>query len=143
MAGVITGKHVLWDVSLTVNGVDLSDHVETVTFEGNTEGFAIREYGNDQQYDRPGMLVMSNPVATFYQDYAAGKVYATIYAAWIAMTVFNIVGKASSGATSATNPAWTIPAYVAKTPLMVGKRGDRHMAPVTFGVGGILSVATA
>lgn len=143
MAGTVTGKHVLWDVSLVVNSVSLSDHVESLTLEGGTEGFAIREYGESQVYDRIGMLVLSNVVATFYQDYAAGKVYATIYAAWLAQTVFNIVGKASSGATSATNPAWTIPAYVAKTPFMAGKRGDRHMAPVTFGVGGILSVATS
>ena len=32
MAGTITGKHILYDVSLTVNSVDLSDHAEQVEF---------------------------------------------------------------------------------------------------------------
>ena len=44
-------------------------------------------------------------------------------------------------ANAATNPAWTIPVFVAEMPFMTGKRGDRHMAPVTFAVAGAISVA--
>lgn len=144
MAGVITGKHVLYDVSLTVNGVDLSDHVEQVAFgEMGTAGQMGAAMGEIQDYDMAGTLQISDPSVTFYQDFNTAKVYATIYAAWIARTNFNIVGKASSGAASATNPAWTIPVFVGKAPMMTGKRGDRHMAPVTFKVAGALSIAVA
>lgn len=144
MAGTITGKHTLWDVSLVVNAVDLSDHVESVTFgEMNTNKQAAAAMSERQDYSMPGTLMISDPVATFYADFAASKVYATLYAAWIAVTTFNIVGKASSGANSSTNPAWTIPVFVGKFPMMNGQRGSRHMAPVTFAVAGVLSVATS
>lgn len=144
MAGVITGKHTLWDVSLVINSVDLSDHVESITFGemGTNKQFAAA-MSEIQDYDMPGTIMISSPVITFYQDIAAAKVYATLYAAWIARTIFNAVGKASSGANSATNPAWTIPSFVEKKPFMSGKRGDRHMSPVTLAVAGVLSVATS
>lgn len=143
MPGTITGKHILYDVSLTVNTIDLSDHVESVTFEvmiNKQDGAAM---GDLQDYSIPGTQVVSDPVATFYQDFAASKVYATMFAAWQNRTLFDVVGKASSGATSTTNPQWTIPSFLQKAPIMTGKRGDRHMAPVTFAVNGALTVATS
>jgi len=144
MAGTITGKHILYDVSLVVNSVDLSNRVETLTFgEMNTNKQDAGAMGDIQDYSMPGTLMITDPEVTFYADFEAAKIYATLYAAWIARTTFNIVGKASSGAASATNPEWTIPVFVAKAPMMTGKRGDRHMQPVTFGVAGTLSVATA
>lgn len=144
MPGTITGKHILYDVSLVVNSVDLSDHVESITFgEMNINKQDAAAMGDLQDYSMAGTLMITDPQVTFYADFAAAKVYATLYAAWIARTQFNVVGKASSGAVSATNPAWTIPAFVAKCPMMSGKRGDRHMLPVTFAVAGTLTVATS
>lgn len=144
MAGVITGKHVLWDVSMVVNGVDLSDHVESVTFgEMGTNKQAAAAMSEIQDYDMPATITITDPVVTFYADFAAAKIYATLYAAWIARTTFNLVGKASSGAKAPTNPEWTIPVFVGKAPMVNGARGARHMAPCTFAVAGVLSVATA
>src|SRR5262245_7318724 len=146
MPGVITGKHILYDVSLVVNSVDLSDHVESVEFMVGTNkqpGAAMSEI---QDYSMAGTVVVSDPRVTFYQDYAAAKVYATLIAARplnAAPTVFNLVGKASSAAKSPTNPEWTIPVFVGEMPLMTGTRGDRHMAPVTFAVAGQASIATS
>lgn len=144
MAGVITGKHTLWDVSLVVNSVDLSDHVESVTFgEMNTNKQDAAAMSEIQDYSMPSTLAITDPVVTFYHDFAASKIYITLYTAWLARTTFNVVGKGSSGANATTNPAWTIPCFVGKAPMMTGKRGDRHMAPVTFAVAGALSVATS
>ena len=144
MAGVITGKHVLYDVSLIVNSVDLSDHVEQVTFmEMGTNKQLAAAMGEIQDYDMAGTLTISPPTVTFYQDFNTAKVYATLVAAWQARTNFNIVGKASSGARALTNPEWTIPVFVSKVPMMTGKRGDRHMAAVTFDVAGLATVLTA
>lgn len=143
MPGTITGKHILYDVSLTINAVDLSDHCESLSIEVATNKHPAAAMGELQDYDLAGTLQISDPQITFFQDYAAAKVYATIHAAWAARTTFNIVAKASSGAASATNPAWTIPCFVAKSPVMSGKRGDRHMAPVTLAVAGAYSIAVA
>lgn len=144
MPGTITGKHILYDVSLVVNSVDLSDRVEQVSFmEMNTNKQDAAAMGDIQDYSMAGTLMISDPAVTFYQDFNTAKVYATLYAAWIARVNFNIVGKASSGAKSLTNPEWTIPVFVSKAPMMTGQRGSRHMAAVTFAVAGVASVLTA
>jgi len=70
--------------------------------------------------------------------YNTAKVYATLQAAFAARTIFNLVCKASSGAKALTNPEWTIPVFVGQYPVMTGKRGDPHMAPVTFAVAGVV-----
>lgn len=143
MAGVISGKHMLYDCVLSVNGVDLSNRVEMLEFTVKTNAFRGDAMGDQQQYELPGLYVVDDIKVTFYQDYAAAKVYATLYAAWsVPQTIFNVVGKASSGATAATNPQWTIPCFVKQMPLMKGTHGDRHMSDATFGVAGNISVAT-
>lgn len=137
------GKHVLWDVALVVNGIDLSDHVESVTLAVGQDQIPATPAGVRQKYSKPGHQTVTDPVITFYQDYAPGKVYATFLALWQNQQIFTIVGKAFSGARSPTNPEWTIPVFVGALPLLAGKRGDRHMAPVTCAVGGVLTIATS
>ena len=144
MPGVITGKHMLYDVSLVVNSVDLSDHVESVELTVTTEELRGDAMGDTQKYNMPGLLAINDIKATFYQDFAAAKVYATLYAAWsVPQTIFNLVGKASSAARSTTNPEWTILVVVKEMPVMKGTHGERHMADVTFGIAGNYSVLTA
>lgn len=88
-------------------------------------------------------MTVTDPKVTFYQDFNTAMVYATLSALQQARTIFNVVGKASSGANAPTNPQFTIPCFVQELPLIVGTRADRHMAPVTFAVAGVLSIATS
>lgn len=142
MPGVITGKHMLYDVSLLVNSVDLSDHVESIEWNATTNSGRGDAMGDTQQYDMALLLVVPDIKVTFYQDYAAAKVYATLNAAWIVpQTYFNVVAKASSAATSATNPKFTIQCFVKQQPLLKGTHGDRHMADAIFGVSGNIAIA--
>ncbi|CAB4192488.1 hypothetical protein UFOVP1236_40 [uncultured Caudovirales phage] len=134
-------KHIFYDNSLVVNAVDLSDHVEDISLVATTNKQMASAMGELNDYNMPGTLALSDITATFYQDYASAKVYATINAAWAARTTFNIVMKPTSGAASATNPQWTVPVFVSSMPVMSGKRGDRHMAPVTFTVAGAHSIS--
>jgi hypothetical protein len=136
-------KHVFYNNSVVVNSVDLSDHVEEVSLVATTNKQFAAAMGDLNDYNMPGTLALSDITVTFYQDYASAKVYATLNAAWAARTTFNIVCKPDAGANATTNPAWTIPVFVASMPVMQGKRGDRHMAPVTFAVAGAHSVATS
>lgn len=145
MPGTITGKHMFYDAVITVNSVALSDHVEKVEVKVSTmvPGRADA-MGDLQTYDMPGIQKIEDITVSFFQDYAAAKVYATLYAAWsVPQTIFNIVLKASSAATSATNPQWTIPVFVKTMPFMTGTHGDRHMADASFGCAGNYSVATS
>lgn len=126
------------------NGVDLSDHVESISgLELGINGQMAAAMGELQDYDMPGTTTVSDPQVTFYQDYAAAKVYATFFPLWQNRTTFNLVVKADAGARSPTNPEWTVPVFISKKPLLQGKRGDRHMAPVTLKVAGAMSVLTA
>lgn len=143
MAGSLSGKHVLYDVSMIVNSVDLSNEVEMVTIRVGMEQQKGDAMGDIQRYNFPGLQTVTDPKVTWYQDFAAAKVYATLYAAWAARSVFNIVAKGQSGANATTNPAWTIPVFVADMPVFVGTHGDRHMADVTFSIAGNISVATS
>jgi hypothetical protein len=143
MAGPTTGKHVLYDVSLVLNSVDLSDHVDSVEFHVGTNKQPGAAMGTLQDASIAGTLTVSDPKMTFFQDYNTSKVYQTMLALWQARTTFNVVAKASSAAKGPTNPEWTIPVFIAEMPLMTGGRGDRHMAPVTLAVAGDLSIAIA
>lgn len=136
-------KHCLYNVSAVVNGVDLSTMLQSIEINVNTNALQAAGMQERQDYSIPGTDVIDDPQLTFDQDYAAAKVYATFMALWQAHTTFNIVAKVDAGATAATNPAWTIPVFVKKMPLLQGSRGDKHMAPVTLAVAGALSVATS
>ena len=143
MPGVITGKHVLYDAALSINGVDLSDHVESVTFEVGINKQDAAAMGDINDYGMPGTQMVSPISVSFYQDYAAAKTYATLSAAFTNRTIFTLLAKASSGANSATNPQFSIPVFVGKMPLLTGKRGDRHMGNCTLEPAGLLTILTS
>lgn len=136
-------KHTLYNVSLTASGTDLSTHVESVEFVVGINKQPASGMQQLQDRSMPGTQFVNDVRINFFQDYAASKVYATFLTLWQNRTSFNIVGKSDAGATSATNPAWTIPGFVAEMPLMTGTRGDRHMAPIVVAVDGDVTIATA
>lgn len=143
MPGTTNAKHVLWDVSMVVNSVDLSDHVKNVEIVETQESRPASGMGTLKQYGMPGVQSISDPKVTFWQNYAASKVYATLHAAFAAQTIFNIVAKASSAATSATNPAWTLPVFVQSCPIFKGEKGAEHLSDIVFALGGEWSIATS
>ena len=136
-------KHSFYNLKLVVNSVDLSDHVESFSLEVGLNKQAAAAMQDLQDYDMPGTQVVTEPTITFYQDYATSKVYQTLVALYTNRTTFNIIANADAGANAATNPAWTVPVFVLKMPVMTGKRGDRHMAPVSLGVAGLATIATS
>ncbi len=136
-------KHIFINASVVVAGIDLSDQVESVTLAVSTSKVPATPFNSPQRYTSPGIQLVADPVITFYQNYAAGKAYATFWPLWVASTVFTITMKADAGPRAVTNPEWSVPVYVLSMPLMSGTRGARHMAPVTVTPGGLLTIATA
>lgn len=134
-------KHIFYNAYMTVNSVDLSDHIESVSLDVETNEQFASAMSELEDYNMPGTKKVNNVQVTFYQDYATSKVYQTLYAAWTARTTFNLVARPDSGSAAATNPQWTIPVFVKKMPVMSGKRGDRHMAPVDFSVAGAVTIS--
>jgi hypothetical protein len=136
-------KHILYNSSVVVNGVDLSDHVESVSYTEGLDGQRADAMSEIQKYEMPGLVNISDLTVNFYQDYAAAKVYATIHPLVTARSIFNVVIKADSGANAPTNPAFTLPVFVRNNPVFSGTHGDRHMTTVVFAPAGVQSVAIA
>lgn len=136
-------KHIIYNASLVVNGVDLSDHVESVSYSEGLNGQAAAAMGEVQDYEMPGTIKIGDVTVNFYQDFAASKVYATIHPLVIARSTFNIVLKDDAGANATTNPAFTLPVFVRNKPVFNGTRGDRHMVQVVFAPAGAQTVATS
>lgn len=136
-------KHILYNASVVVNGVDLSDHVDTVTYTEGINGQPAAAMSDVQDYEMPGTIKLGDVSVNFFLDFAASKVYATIHPLVVNRTTFNIIVKADSGANATTNPAFTLACFVRSHPFVNGKRGSAHMGTVVFAPAGIQSIATS
>jgi hypothetical protein len=136
-------KHVLYNASVVLNSVDLSDHVDSVSFVVTINGQAAAAMADAEDYSMPGTRVVSDITLNMYQDFAASKTYATLMTLWTNRTSFNAVIKADSGANATTNPQFTVSCFIKSFPVVSGNRGDRHMTQVVLAPAGILAIATS
>jgi hypothetical protein len=132
-------KLVLTDASLTINSVALSDHANSVTLNYEIDSVETTAFGSTGHTFTGGLQNLSVEVALM-QDYAATNVEATIYP--LVGTTTTLVIKATSGATSATNPQYTITgAYLAAHTPVAGAVGELAMTTLSF-TGGTIAKAT-
>lgn len=136
-------KHILYNPSITLNSVDLTDHVESVEFTVGLNKQPAAAMGDVQDYDMPGTQVVSDITLNMFQDFAASKTYATLMALYSARSSFNAVMKNDSGATATTNPQFTVSVFISSFPVISGTRGDRHMSQVVLSPAGLLAIATS
>lgn len=127
-------------VSLTVNSVDLSDHVTAVTINRSFDELEVTAMGDSGHKFVKG-LEASSITIDFLNDTATGKVLQTLQAAW--GTNVTVVVKQSSGAVSATNPSYTMTCLINNTTDINGGVADLSTQSVTWNVSGTIAVATA
>ena len=131
---------VMTDASLTVNSVDLSTYVTSITLNYEKDSVEVTAMGSSGHIFTGGLQNISLDV-TFNQDFAATKVAATLDA--LIGTTTTVVVKPTSGAVSATNPSYTISnAFLAGTQPVAGSVGDLASMSVSF-TGGTLVKAVA
>jgi hypothetical protein len=99
------------DVHIIVNGVTLSDHVTKVTTDDNRAKKDITCMGATSVAYAKGLGDASVSV-TFLQDFAAGKVHATLQPLIGSSTPVNVEIRPTSGGRTATNPAYLISALL-------------------------------
>jgi len=124
-------KTVLTNASVTYNSVDLSDHVESVEIDMSAEDVDITAMGATSREHAPG-LRDDKATINFYQDYASGKVDATISPLVGNAAGATLVIKPTSSAVSSSNPSWTMTAIVLSYKPLDGKVGAASMTEVTF-----------
>ena len=127
-------------VSVTVNSVDLSDHVTSITLNRSFDELEVTAMGDSGHKFVKG-LEASSITIDFLNDTATGEVLQTLQAAW--GTSVTVVVKQSSAAVSATNPSYTMSCLVNNTTDINGAVGDLGTQSVTWNVNGTIAIATA
>ena len=95
---------VLKDADITVNGVVLSNRANSVELNYEVESVEVTAFGGNRSFI--GGLQNNTITIEFMQDFAAANVEATIFPLVGQQT--SVTVRASSAATSATNPLYTV-----------------------------------
>jgi hypothetical protein len=127
-------------VVLTVNAVDLSNHVTSVTLNRTFDELEVTAMGDSGHKFVKG-LEASSITIDFLNDTATANVLQTLQAAW--GTNVTVTVKQTSAATSATNPLYTLTALVNNTTDINGAVGDLGTQSVTWNVSGTIAVTTS
>lgn len=133
-------KFVITNPVVTVGGVDLSDHIASVTITESYAEVATTAFG-DTAVTRIAGLGDHSISLDFHEDFAAGEVHATIAPLVGATSTVSV--KPVNDTTSATNPLFSATILVTEWPLLSGAVGDLAAASVTWPVSGAVTTATA
>ena len=133
-------KFVLTDASVTLNSVDLSDHVSSVTLDITAEEILTTSMGETFQ-SRTGGLKSGQLSIEFQQDFAASEVDATLFPLLGSTTAF--VVKPTSGSVSSTNPSYAGNVLVNSHSPVANGVGELATMSVSFPTSGTITRATS
>ena len=132
---------VLTNALVTVNAVDLSDYVASVTLNSSIDVVETTAFSSTAARSRIGGLADNSISLEFHQDYASGEVEATIYP--LIGTVTTVTVKPVNTTTSASNPLYTASALVSEWTPLNGAVGELATASVTWPVSGAIAKTTS
>ncbi len=132
---------VLTNAYVTVNSVDVSDHVASVTLNSSIDVVETTAFSSTAARTRIGGLADNSITLEFHQDYASGSIEATIYP--LLGTTTSVVVKPNGSTTSASNPAYTSTVLVSEWTPLNGAVGELATASVTWPVSGAITKTTA
>ena len=134
-------KFVLTDADVTINAVNLSDHVESLTINYGAETPDMTSMQDITRRRLPGLIDWTVDV-TFRSDFAAANVDDTLFplvgAAATALTI-----RPTSAVVSATNPEFQGNVLVGTYNPLAGTVGDTSNSTVTLTGDGTLTRAVA
>ena len=127
-------------VVLTVNAVDLSALVSSVTINRSFDELEVTAMGDSGHKFVKG-LEASSITIDFFNDEATSKTLQTLNSVWGTSTTVTV--KQTPGATAATNPLYTMSCLVNNITPINGAVGDLSTQSVTWNVNGTIAVTTA
>jgi hypothetical protein len=116
-------------VVVTLNSIDLSDHVTSATINRTFDELEVTAMGDTAHKFVKG-LEASTITLDFLNDTATGEVLQTLQAAW--GTTVPITLKQTSAAISASNPEYQATVLVNNTTDINGAVGDISTQSITF-----------
>lgn len=133
---------ILKNAFVSVNGVDLSDHVQEVSLEMGREGQDDTVMGHNTRTMESGLKTWSFSV-TFKQNYNAAKVDATLFGVYNAGAAVAVAVRPDNGVKAATNPEFSGQAILESYTPLGQAIGDFATAPCSFTAAGDLTRSTA
>ena len=133
---------VLYDASVVVQSVDLSDHVRSVTIDAGQNLVDDTAMGDTFQSNAAGLATWSMSIE-FLQDYAASKVDATLQPRLGIGNTTTLVVKPTSGSVSSTNPSYSGTGILDSYNPVGGAVGDQAMTTASFQSASALTRATS
>ncbi len=125
------------DVQVTVNSVDLTDHVASITWTETSEELDTTSMGSANR-TRLGGLKDGSVSIEFHQDFGSSSVYQTLYP--LLGTVTTVTMTPTSAAAAATNPEHSASALVVELPIIDGSVSDLATVSVTWPLSGAVTV---
>lgn len=117
---------------LKVGGVDLSDHVQSLQTPETYDVIDVTAMGASAHQSAPG-LRNDSIVVTFFQDFAASKVDATLNPLLGNATGTTVIAYVNGTTASSTAPSYTLLAWLSTyTPIDASGPGTASMNQVTF-----------
>ena len=133
-------EFMLNDASITVNSVDLSSYVTSVTLSQSADSLETTAMG-DSARTFIGGLTNGTIDIDFNADFAASKTEATIYP--LVGTSTAVVVKPASGSVSATNPSYSFNVIVTEWDTLNGSIGELATHSVSWQIAGAITKATS
>lgn len=131
---------VLTNAYVSINGVDLSDHVRQIKFPYSADAVEAAAMGDTTKINLAGLKDWSVDV-TFKQDFASNKVDATMFS--IVGTAVTVAIRPVNASASATNPEYTGSGLCTSYAPVDGQHGALLETSAAFKPAGALSRATS
>ena len=122
---------ILLNPQITVGGVDLSDHANSVTIETTDDDIEITAFGATAKTYAKG-LGDANITVTFLQDFAAGKVDATLWPLKSGNVTTTVTVRPTNAARGPTNPEYQLTAMLFGYNPLDGGLNEASTTDVTF-----------
>jgi hypothetical protein len=134
---------VLTNAFVTINGVNLSDHIASITLTTTDDVIETTAFGTTAR-TRIGGLADNSVAFEFHQDYAAANVEATINGSpSLVGTVTAVVVKPNGATTAADNPAYSFNCLISEWTPLNGAVGELATASVTWPIDGNITKAVS
>lgn len=127
-------------VTVTVNSVDLTDHITSIDFTETVSEIETTAMG-DANVTRIGGLKDGSVSISWHQDFASSEVYATLNP--LLGTTTTVLIKPTSAAVGATNPSKSVSCLVTEVPFVSGAVGELATFDTSWPFTGVVTTATS
>ena len=133
-------EFMLNDASVTINSVDLSTYVTSVTLSQSADSLETTAMGDSARTFIAGLTNGTIDI-DFNADFAASKTEATIYP--LVGTTTAVVVKPVAASVSATNPSYTFNVVVTEWDTLNGSIGELATHSVSWQIAGAITKPTS